>query len=172
MTYQDQYELDPISQDTIDFGNELLEAISETTREKWNKLIEGVDMTHKSKKAWCFIRKLNNDPKIADRHSNVTTNQIAHHLLQNGKASTKSLQKKFTRDPGKEVNHLDEAFTETELKFALDKLKEGKAAGFDNIRVEQLKRFGFVLLIQNCHFFHGRFQRVCNLITDVLATYF
>ena len=79
------YDEDPFSDDTLNAGEMLMTAIAEERRKSWQELIEDVDMSHNSKKAWSTIKKINNDPKQAVVHSNVTANQVAHQLLLNGK---------------------------------------------------------------------------------------
>ncbi|KAG7310409.1 hypothetical protein JYU34_003184 [Plutella xylostella] len=149
------YESDPFSQMTIDLGNDLLLAIAENNQQKWCKMLETVDMTHNSKKAWKFIKRLDSDPTVANLHSNVTANQIAHQLLLNGKSTSRSPPLKISRQED-EVEFLSEPFTGRELQTALCHLKNGKAAGIDNLFTEQVKNFGpgarswFLSLLNNC----------------------
>ena len=141
--YLKLYEEDPFSDDTMNAGEMLMAAIAEERRKSWQELIEDVDMTHNSKKAWSTIKKINNDPKQAKVHSNVTANQVAHQLLLNGKTQYKLQQKEHPP-----WNQSDEesnwTFTLKELQTAINSLKNGKAAGLDDIRTEQIKHFGQV----------------------------
>ena len=102
-------------------------------------------MTHNSKKAWSFIKKLSNDPCKADQHVNVTPNQVAHQLILNGKVPNRQLQSKIKRC-GQENHDFDDEFTIIELQNSLKHLKNGKGAGFDEILTEEIKNFGPVTM--------------------------
>ena len=150
--YLKLYDQDPLSDDTLDAGEMLMAAIAEERRKFWKELVEGVDMTHNSKKAWSTIKKINNDPKQASLHSNVTANQVAHLLLLNGKTQNKPQQR--DHPPWNKSN--DEStwtFTQRELQAAINTLKNGKAAGLDDIRTEQIKHFGEVAQLWLLHLF-------------------
>ena len=99
-TYSKLYEEDPFSEDTMNAGETLMAAISESRRKSWQDLIESVDMTHNSKRAWSTIKKINNVPKKATLHSNVTADQVAHQLLLNMKPPHKTRHKRVTRRRG------------------------------------------------------------------------
>ena len=98
-------------------------------------------MTHNSKKAWSLIKKLSNDPRKADQHVNVTPNQVAHQLILNGKVPNRQRQSKIKRC-GQENHDIDDDFTIIELQTSLKHLKNGKAAGLDEILTEEIKNFG------------------------------
>ena len=110
-------------------------------RKTWQTLIENTDMTHNSKKAWSLIKKLSNDPRKADQHVNVTPNQVAHQLILNGKVPNRQRQSKIKRC-GQENHDFDDDFTIIELQTSLKHLKNGKAAGLDEILTEEIKNFG------------------------------
>eukprot|EP00057_Strongylocentrotus_purpuratus_P020647 XP_011675121.1 PREDICTED: uncharacterized protein LOC105443541 [Strongylocentrotus purpuratus] len=148
------YEEDPFSEETLSAGELLMAAISEERRKSWQDLIEGVDMTHNSKRAWSTIKKISNDPKKSTPHSNVTAVQVAHQLLMNGKSAHK---KRHKRNPWPQVDTESTwYFNNLELQTDIDSLKNGKAAGLDNIRTEQIKHFGhntrewLLSLFDNC----------------------
>ncbi|XP_030847026.1 uncharacterized protein LOC115926449 [Strongylocentrotus purpuratus] len=148
------YEEDPFSEETLSAGELLMAAISEERRKSWQDLIEGVDMTHNSKRAWSTIKKISNDPKKSTPHSNVTADQVAHQLLLNGKSAHK---KRHKRNPWPQVDtEYTWYFNNLELQTAIDSLKNGKAAGLDDIRTEQIKHFGhntqewLLSLFDNC----------------------
>ena len=82
--YREKYEDDPIADNTVTLGEELVCAISEDRRKGWQTLIESTDMTHNGKKAWSTIRKLRDDPCMPKQHCNTTANQVALQLLLNG----------------------------------------------------------------------------------------
>ena len=100
-------------------------------------------MTHNSKKAWSLSKKLSNDPRIPDQHVNVTPNQVAHQLILNGKVPNRQRQGKIKRC-GQENPNFDDDFTIVELQNSLKHLKNGKAAGLDEILTVEIKNFGAV----------------------------
>ena len=89
-----------------------------------------------SKKAWSLIKKLSNDPRKADQHVNVTPNQVAHQLILNGKVPNRQRQSKIKRC-GQENHDFGDDFTIIELQNSLKHLKNGKAAGLDEILTEE-----------------------------------
>ena len=91
------------------------------------------EVIHNSKRAWSTIKKINNDPKKATLHSNVTADQVAHQLLLNGKPPHKTRHRRVKRQSTWQ-------FTDEELDAAIDCRKNGKAAGLDDIRTEQIKQ--------------------------------
>ena len=139
--YIQLYEQDPFSADTITAGDELAQALTVEQRKTWQTLIENTDMTHNSKKAWSLIKKLSNDPRKADQHVNVTPNQVAHQLIVNGKVPNRQRQSKIKRC-GQENHDFDDDFSIVELRNSLKHLKNGKAAGLDEILTEEIKNFG------------------------------
>ena len=139
-TYSKLYEEDPFSEDTMNAGETLMAAISEDRRKSWQDRIESVDMTHNSKRAWSTIKKINNDPKKATLHSNVTADQVAHQLLLNGKPPHKTRHGRVKRQCGDTESTWH--FTDEELEAANDCLKNVKAAGMVDIRTEQIKHLG------------------------------
>ena len=98
-------------------------------------------MTQDSKKAWSLINKLSNDPCKADRHVNVTPNQVAHQLILNDKVPNRQSQSKIKRC-GQDNHDFDDDFTIVELQNSLKNLKNAKAAGLDEILTEEIKNFG------------------------------
>ena len=143
--YTEMFQKDPFDEHTSALGEQLMSAISLERSRSWQTLLESTDMTNNSKKAWSLIRRLNNDPKKANQHQNVTANQVAHQLLQNGKAPKTAKKQpkpkmdptKFSDDPG-----FTKPFTLEELESAVTALQPGKAAGLDDISVEQIQHFG------------------------------
>ena len=130
---------------------------SEMRQSSWQTAIEDLDMARNSHKAWKLTEKLNNDyAKPTQQHSNITTNQIAHQLLLNGKTThtTRQFKSNLTTD-GCNPN-LTKPFYLTKSKQCIDSLKNGKATGLDNIMTEELKHFGqqvlvwLVQLFNNC----------------------
>ncbi|CAI6371000.1 unnamed protein product [Macrosiphum euphorbiae] len=143
--YTEMYEKDPFGYETINKGEFLLEAIGTERRANWINLVESIDMKHSSQKAWGLMKKLNNDPKQRNSQNLTTPDQIAHQLLLNGKGqretNQKRTQKKHTTE-NEECGHFKEQFNIEELNEAIKMLKNRKAAGLDDICVEQIKEFG------------------------------
>ena len=100
-------------------------------------------MTHNSCGAWHTIRKLSNDPTTPNPPCLVNANQVAHQLLINGQGTMSTKPKRPTLLPIQEgtptMAHL---FSEEEYKRGIAALKNNKAAGRDDVLVEQLKHFG------------------------------
>jgi len=142
--YTEMYEKDPFGYETINKGEFLLEAIGTERRANWINLVESIDMKHSSQKAWGLMKKLNNDPKQRNSQNITTPDQIAHQLLLNGKGqretNQKRTQKKHTTE-NEECGHFKEQFN-IELNEAIKMHKNKKAAGLDDICVEQIKEFG------------------------------
>uniref|UniRef100_H3AE30 Endonuclease/exonuclease/phosphatase domain-containing protein n=1 Tax=Latimeria chalumnae TaxID=7897 RepID=H3AE30_LATCH len=128
--YQQMFQRDPFSEDTIAAGTALTSKLQEE------------DMTHTSRKAWLTIHKLNNDPKKVEQHYNITANQVAHQLLLNGKALNKQPKILIRWQTDLEENHFSMPYTIDELNAGISHLKNGKAAGLDDICTEQIKHFG------------------------------
>jgi len=49
--YQNKYDADPIAEETIVLGKEVMEIISEAKKQEW-KMIKEIDMKRNSYKAW------------------------------------------------------------------------------------------------------------------------
>jgi len=144
-TYTKMYEKDPFGYKTINKGEFLLEAIGSERRTNWINLLENIDMKHSSQKTWGLMKKLNNDPKQRNSQSIITPDQIPHQLLLNGKGQRetnhKRTQKKDVTE-NVEYGHFKEQFNIIELNETIKMLKNRKAAGLDDICVEQIKEFG------------------------------
>lgn len=82
-------------------------------------------MTQNSSKAWRMLRNLENDPKNADSHINITPNEIAHQLLKNGKCpGIKKVKPKIGREPTNEANLLHTPFTLEEHDVEMARMKK------------------------------------------------
>lgn len=154
--YKKLFEENPFSESTVEAGNRLISAIRETKRDHWIKTVEDLDLRRDSHKAWRLLRRLSNDPTKTSVHYNVTANQIAHQLLMNGKPIYKHKVPRYQRVIQEESNDLTIPFSMAELEKAIGQTKNGKSAGLDDIRTEQIKHFGsktkewLLKLFNNC----------------------
>lgn len=142
--YLTLFETNPLSEETIAAGQELILSISEGRRKKWITTVEELDMGRSSQKAWKLLRHLNNDPTHSPGHAPITANQIANQLLINGKPERKprKSEARIHRHEHQETNHLSSLFSMEELERAIARCKLRKAAGLDEILVEQIKQLG------------------------------
>ena len=76
------------------------------------------------------IRKISKDPTASKPPCLVTTNQVAHQLLVNGRGEMPTKPKCPKLSP----------ISEEEYKKGIATLKNKKAAGIDDVLVEQLKK--------------------------------
>ncbi|KAL1448639.1 hypothetical protein WDU94_001908 [Cyamophila willieti] len=129
--------------DTIQAGQTLLYMLSESKKERWCNLVESLDMKQNSRRAWKLVNNLNQESPISrDLTGSVTPDQIAHQLLLNGKTNKKPPNINIRKHEENENHMLDVPFTLSELLLAVKEMKNNKAAGPDDVRTEQIKRFG------------------------------
>lgn len=144
--YHALFESNPLGERTIEAGKQLLNSLAIAKREKWIKLMEELDMSKSSHKAWRLLRRLNSDQTQNRAHVNVTANEIATHLMKNGKPSTTPPKHQTTKREAvfkdAKPTELCKSFTMEELNTVLKKCKLRKAAGLDDILTEQIKHFG------------------------------
>ena len=136
--YQHAYNDDPLSENTIELGESLLNLISTEKQDRWQELITGIDMTHNSKQAWKTIRKLNTEKHTNTTIAAVTPDKVAHQLLMNGKPKNK--ERGHIRNMKTEMTHHMNNNEEQFLPFSTEELDEGiktiklgKASGLDSI---------------------------------------
>ena len=142
-----RFEDDPFSDDTIELGEALASSITEERRKRWQEFIESTDMTHSSRKAWKTIRILGNDYTKSQPRPQVTADQVAHQLLLNsqGNPNPRPQRAKLSRaanESSRDSTGFTRPFTMSELESAMKAMKNNKAAGLDDVLVEQIKHFG------------------------------
>ena len=140
--YKKQYSSNPFAEGTLETGNKLIDIMKEEKEKRWEEVITSIDLSHNSCKAWQTIKKLSNDPTFQNPPCPVNTNQVAHHLLVNGQGTmpTKSKCPALPTLEGKPS--LESAFSEEEYRNGIAALNNNKAAGIDDILVEQLNNLG------------------------------
>ena len=85
--YEKHVQCDPFSADTLECGENLTKAKTESRQKKWQELIQSTDMTHRSRKAWKTIRNIGNVQTKSQPRPLVTANQVAHKLLVNSRGT-------------------------------------------------------------------------------------
>ena len=141
--YKHQYSSNPFDNRTMESGNLLLDKMTEEKRKIWEEVITSTNMTHNSRKAWKTINKLSNDPTSSNPPCLVTANQVAHQLLVNGRGTMPSKPKRPVLPSATEGDTSKVyPFSEGEYNKGVAALKNNKAAGRDDIVVEQLKHLG------------------------------
>ena len=140
-TYKKQYMSNPFDSTTLDAGNELISKIAAENKRRWEDMITWTDLTGNSRNAWQTIRHISNDPTASKPPCLVTANQVAHRLLVNGEMTTMPKCPKLS-PISEDDSSLVFPFTEEEYWNDIATLKNKKAAGIDDVLVEQLRNLG------------------------------
>ena len=103
-------------------------------------MITSIDLTHNSRKAGKTIKNISNDPTTSMPPCVVNANQVAHQLLVNGRGNmpTKPNRPILTTVEQSE-QLLVYPLTEEEYRKGIATLRNNKAAGIDDVQVEQHK---------------------------------
>ena len=106
-------------------------------------VITSTDLPHNSSKAMKPIKNLSKDPTISTSPCLGNTNQVAHQLLINSRSTMPNKPKRpvLPTDATGEVTLLDTFFKE-DYRKVIATLKYGKAAGIDDVLMEQLYNIG------------------------------
>ena len=159
--YKKQYSSNPFAEGTLETGNKLIDTMKEEKKKRWGvqkthtkgcrtnyipglteEVITSIDRTHNSRKTWQTIKKLSNDPTSPNPPCLVNSNQVAHHLIVNGQGTMPTKPKCPALPTVEGKPSLVSAFSEEEYRKGITALKNNKAAGMDDILVEQLKNLG------------------------------
>ena len=116
--------------------------MKEEKKKRWEEVITSIDLTHNSRKTWQTIKKLSNDPTSPNPPCLVNSNQVTHHLLVNGQGTIPTKPKCPALPTVEGKPSLVSVFSEEEYRKGIAALKNNKAAGIDDILVEQLKNLG------------------------------
>jgi len=141
-SYREKFAQNPFDDETIEIGECLINEISEQRRKDWRDTIEELNLAQNSSKAWRLLKKLNGENKQRLAHTNVSTNEIAHQLIMNGKTKRVEKTSKRLKRTAEENNMFANLLKTSEIKTAIRELKNKKAAGVDELRTEQIKHFG------------------------------
>ena len=117
----------------------MIDIMKEQKRTKWEEVITSTDLTHNSRNAWQTISKLSNDPTSTNPPCLVNANQVAHQLLVYGRGTMPTKPKSHVLPTVEEIPSVLSAFSEEEYRKGIAALKYNKAAGIDDVLVEQLK---------------------------------
>ena len=141
--YKCKYSSSPCDDGTIESGNTLIDKMTEEKSKRWEEVITSTNMTHNSCNAWKTIKKLSNDPTTSNLPCLVSTNQVAHQLLVNGRGT---MPKRPVLPPATEGDYsMVYPFSEEEyrkgvaIKSSIKKLKNNKISGVDNVVNEFFK---------------------------------
>ena len=133
------YSNSPLDDGTMESGNALLDSMIEEKKRRWEEVITSTNMTHNSRQAWKTIRMLSNDPTSSSPPCLVNANQVAHQLLVNGRGNMPSKPKRPVIPETEAGTSMVSPFSEDEYRKGVATLKNNKAAGRDDVLVEQLK---------------------------------
>ena len=115
--------------------------MKEEKKKRWEEVITSTNMTHNSRKGCKIIKHLSNDPTSPIAPCIVSANQVAHQLLINSRGTMSNKPKRLVLSPTAEESMVY-PFSEEEYRTSIATLKNNRAAGIDDVLVEQLKNIG------------------------------
>ena len=77
---------DYLENDRSDVADSLLHNLDEGRKEKWNKPTKNLNFRHLSRRAWSLLKKLGADSHCMSKPANVTTDQVANHIVNLSRA--------------------------------------------------------------------------------------
>ena len=143
--YEKHFQCNPFSADTLECGENLTKAITESRRKKWQELVQSTDMTHSRRKAWKTIRMLGNDQTKSQPRPLVTANEVTHQLIVNSRGNPDHLSRRVKLPKAADTcshrgpSYFMRPFSINDLSGAIKDMKNNKAAGLDDILCEQIK---------------------------------
>ncbi|XP_038058777.1 uncharacterized protein LOC119730062 [Patiria miniata] len=140
--YEKHFQVDPFSADTLECGENLTKAITESRRRRWQEFIQSTDMTHNSRKAWKTVRVFGNDLTKTQPRPQVTADQVAHQLLVNSQGNPDHHPRRAKLPKTADTSEFTRPFCMSDLCSAIKAMKSNKAAGLDDILCEQIKQLG------------------------------
>jgi len=128
-----------------DIGDELIESLVAARRARWEESTAQMNLTHSSRKGWALLRRLGasqRPPSLA--RPLVLANAVVSHLVRVAKAPADKKFEKKVRDSWRQAHRNPTADTpdpisSAEVVSALNRMKRGRAPGYDNVYPEFLK---------------------------------
>ena len=131
-----------------DIADDLIRALNDNRKKRWQETTENLSFIHSSRKGWALLKKLGSENVGKLETGIVTPNNVASRLIKVGKIEMdKSHTREVKRKLRKEMKILQvneeyiAPFSQLEIVEALKKVKINKAAGFDGIYPEMLKKY-------------------------------
>ena len=135
--FKREYSSNPFGEGTLETGIKLIDTMKEQKMNKWEVVITSTDLTHNSRMAWQTIRKLSNDPTSTNPPCLVNASQVAHQLRVNGRGTMPTKLKRHVLPTVEGIPSLVAGFSEEENRKGIAALKYNKAAGIDDVLVDQ-----------------------------------
>ena len=116
--------------------------MTEVKNRRWEEVITSTNMTHDSPKAWKTVRKLSNGPTTSSPPCIVSANHVAHQLIAMTEVTCHP-HEIFLYYPQQQKD-IPPWYTLSakRVREGSGITKDNKAAGRDDILVEQLKNIG------------------------------
>ena len=140
-------------------------------KKSWEEIITSTDLRHNSRRTWQTIRKQSNDHTTPNPPCLVNTNQVAHQVFINGKGTMPTKPNRPILPPIQEgTPTIAHPFSDEEYNKGIAALKNNKAAGRDDVLVEQLKHLGqkantWLHTMLNVYFIEKRSPRYGDSVT-------
>jgi Reverse transcriptase (RNA-dependent DNA polymerase)/Endonuclease-reverse transcriptase len=130
-------------------ADHLIDCLNIARSQRWEESVSKLDFTRSSRKSWSLIRRLGEaEQPPKQTHAAVSANSVASHLAKIGKASgNKRFEHKVRHEWRSYCRSSNSAaspspFLASEVQSAIQQLKTGTAAGYDNIHPEFLTHMG------------------------------
>lgn len=102
-------------------------------------------MTQSSSKTWKLLKHLNNEKTQTKNYLNITTSQIAHNLIVNGKTRKRKSDIKINKINEGEVENFENPVIMVELQKAANDMNCKNSVGIDGIWAEEILKFESII---------------------------
>jgi len=126
-----------------DIADHLTESLNAARCKRWEETTSNMDFTRSSKRCWGLIRRLAAAQKPSTQaRPAVSANAVATHLVRVAKVPLEIGHQRQVRNEWRQfcrqkitgqLSDSAETFQVSELETALENMKSGTAAGYDNI---------------------------------------